>query len=312
MPIGGLFKFLSQEHVDAFISGSIRMGGFDTYSLLELISGDQWIGDKQESRSVTFVDNVSNAHVSIRGNIIISRNYGYCLSLSHGDIEQLSDAMANSDSPYRYDACIEIINPHKFMRRLASALDRIFSNFGKMGFEGRAVTYAGTGNEHAANNFDNHNPYDPFLKPEKYSAQAEYRIVVLMDQADQKHNYLQLQIGDLSDIVQQRKIHNNPQTYNEPFILDEYEARSSIISILESMKKLDRTDHAKYEAATKGLIYAYGCIRFCKNDFRHPELEFFIMMYELERRTPLEKRGFPYWWHHEIIRYIQTNSAIFT
>lgn len=312
MPDGGIFKFLSKEHIDSFISGSIRMGGFDTYSLLELITGDQWIGDKQESISITFLDHLATPNMVMSGNHVISREFGYCLSLSHGNIDKLRHTMAASASPYRYDACIEITDPHRFMQRLGGALEKFFANFRSMGFEGRVVTYAGAGNEYNAKHFNDFNPHDTFLKPAMYSDQSEYRIAVTMDEPDQTQNYLQIEISDLSDIVRQVEMPSAPNNYKSPFNLSEEEARSQIRATLAAIEKFDGTEHFKYENAAKDLIYAYGCLRFSSIDFRHPELDLAIRMHELERRIPPEKMPMPYWWPHQIIGYIRMNSAIFT
>ena len=306
------YKFLSEEHLAAFMSGAIRMGGFDTYSLLEIITGDRWIGDREESRAITRLDRLSTRQIFVKNSSFVSMSYGYCFSLSVGNFERLRDAMINSLSPYKYDACIEILNMPQFLRRLGLALEKTFPNFREMGFEAKTVTYSDAGNQHDAKHWNDYNSHNPFSKPTIYSDQKEFRVAVTMDRDDQKYNYLKVEAGDISDIARPIKLPSMPVVWSNPFRLNEVEAKQSIRDSLAIMESYGGEAHPGRDSAIDDLVYAYGCLRFGPGNYRSRELDFSIIMYDDERRIPHQERVSPFLFHGEnIAMYMRRHAADF-
>jgi len=311
---GKFYKFLSKEHVDYFLRGSLRLGGFDTYSLLEIITGDEWIGDRQESRAITRLDSLSGHGVYIRNSNLIMHSYGYCLSLSVGHLPKLIDAMANSKSPYRYDACIEIYDMNAFMNRLGKALETKYLNFRSMGFDGRPVNYVNSSNQFDASHFGDFHSHDPYSKPAKYCEQSEFRIAVIMDKQDQDHNYLTIDVGDISDIARTVSVPSTAAPWSSPFKLNEDQAKMSIVSILKALKSPGGEVAAFREKSIQDLIYAYGCLRFTgANEWRYGELEQFIVYHDIDMAIPMAERAVSVSLHGEsIIRFLDDHIADFS
>jgi hypothetical protein len=116
--------------------------------------------------------------------------------------------MSTASSPYIYDGGVEIVDIGQFVWRIGKALEDLFPDFSKMGFEANPVRYADAGNLHEARYIGDFNPHDVFSKRAKYAQQREFRIAVTMKSDQQKHNYLHLNIGSISDIARSINMSN--------------------------------------------------------------------------------------------------------
>jgi len=296
------YKFLDKQHVNAFLSGSIKLGGFDTYSLLEIITADKWIGDREESRAVTRLDTIQRPGLFIRDSNVFMFTYGYCLSLSSGRLSALQDAMINSKSPYRYDACVQISDINELTWRIAKALETKYSNFRDMGFEVDHVTYEDGGNSHDANDFDDIKAHNFFSKPARYSDQREFRLAVTMARDDQTHNYLMLDIGDISDIAHEVAVAIPATEWTDPFRMNVDQANAEIGLVLEALAALDANNIGAEKPLIERLVYAYGCLRVGNGQMiRADELDRSIVFYDVDRDIKDEDRGLPWSMHGQLI-----------
>lgn len=117
------YKFLRDEHVDGLCGGSIRMGSLGFYRVLELLSGDSWIGDKADARTEyrikdTVLHNPDGSlALSMKGNIVVTYAKGYVFSFSEG---MFDDLYREFSVPQRgapgYASAVEILHPRKLLR----------------------------------------------------------------------------------------------------------------------------------------------------------------------------------------------------
>jgi hypothetical protein len=130
----GIFKFLHSKHIDTLRSGCFRFGRLKYYQLLEIVEKSKWIGDREEGRSTSIVENYTlgtgndiidstanrfiqyspGAHVNLYNHKFIDQIDAFVLSVSAGDITALSNIMYDKEKyVIPYDACIEIIDINK-------------------------------------------------------------------------------------------------------------------------------------------------------------------------------------------------------
>lgn len=305
---GRYYKFLSKQHVTCVLNGNLRLGGFDTYSLLEIVTGDKWIGDREESRVISTLDHLSDLsrNLLVENCNLVSFSYGYCLSLSRGGLGRLSSCMAHSQSPYRYDGCIKITNMQELVTRIGRAFDRRFpKKFRMMGFEGKPVVYGHGNGTRKARNFQDHISHDPFSKPVRYRDQAEFRIAVTMNPEQQTQNFFQLEVSDIRDIAHEVHIADVAMPEVTTWMLNVDEAIDVIRLALSGIENLAGSASQLRRDGIESLIFADGSLRLNPLiECRHPELDRSIILYDSEKTNrSFSTLGFSM--HGEaIIRYL--------
>lgn len=136
----GVYRFMDSEYVPGLLSGRIRIGNAKYYSLLEIVTGNKWIGDKEECVARGMADNISvspdrrdpddlriltdyritdnvpeGSTFTVQSLNIINQGNYFIWSASRGDIESLRATMSNPQyAQFAYDGCIEILNPEAF------------------------------------------------------------------------------------------------------------------------------------------------------------------------------------------------------
>lgn len=183
------------------LEGCLRVGNARYYRLLELVSGDEWIGDKAEATAVgdtgplsitpsnsdpktlqmledNRIANISpgSSFIVKDGVKIISYAHCYIFSFSVGVLENLKSIMCDTTRPqYAYNGCLEILDIEGLCECLWSKgkVDEkpLQEFFTKM--EHGAVKYSGQLNDPWSAPIQ----ADPFLKAQKYTSQSEYRII---------------------------------------------------------------------------------------------------------------------------------------
>jgi hypothetical protein len=202
----GDYKFLKSEHVDGLVKDrNIRFGRLNYYRLLEVATGDQWIGDKTEGIAETKVETEYSAEkpdpvaeqrlkdagllsstdgitptVSITGTVIHDHVDCFVFSFSRGEFDKLRAVMCNPDRPdYSYDACVQILN--------AEALVTALRENGRVGLGGERlsehfdVEMGRVRYDRAVHDFSVAGvaPGDPLVKDARYEEQSEVRIILL-------------------------------------------------------------------------------------------------------------------------------------
>ena len=191
------FKFLDRRFVSHLASGRIRLGNLMRYRLLEVITGDRWIGDIEEGHAVTSVSgrhepddpnpellsrlkeagvlggDFSQSRISISNMRIGTSLQGYVFCFSSGDLSELTRYMSDPSRAYAYDGCVRISDPELLTRRLGQArpvtappFDTFDLFLNPVSYSDRPDDFLGVGVTQA----------DTFVKRPIYSAQREWRV----------------------------------------------------------------------------------------------------------------------------------------
>lgn len=193
-----LYRFLDSQHVSGILNGQIRVGNLNYYRLLEIVTGDKWIGDKEEgiarntlsaisitpenrdSKTLEILEENNIAQIAPGSTFICSQiniiSYVNCFiwSMSLGELRDLKPIMTNPEnSLYTYNSCIEIMNVAAFSRHLMTygtingePAGKLFTNIGQ-----NRVEYLGNEGDLRNGKIQ----ASPFLKSPIYKTQAEFR-----------------------------------------------------------------------------------------------------------------------------------------
>lgn len=198
----GFYKFLHTKDISKYTNeGSIRFRRLKYYRLLEVATGDQWIGDRAEGLSVTRINTevspsnpnpdakrwLKDAGIADLGdtsnsivikNATLTREYDcFIFSFSKGNVDELTSAMCDPQRLYyAYDACLKIRDPVSLCEALRKdglvngkpladhfAIHLGQVNYGKMEHDFSAAGVA---------------PADPLLKDDRFKAQSEFRLIL--------------------------------------------------------------------------------------------------------------------------------------
>lgn len=288
-------KFLEYKHVPSLLSGNLRFGSLQKYRILEILSGDSWIGDRREGLVVNFIE--QRVRTDTRGNTI-SENmskyirhveaWAFCMSM--GSIYDLVIAMARTSPAYSYDSCTSISDIQILVDRVknASYSEGRISDF--FGVYSRFCVYRSTPEVNFVQN-DNFAGPNPFLKDLQYIPQCEYRILLVPKAPIKYQDDIFLSIGDCSDIMQARRLSSGKLiTPSQLFTMDLDAALLTLQTIVQDWyKEFPDVTHAdairmdEWHERLKPIIGdAYGSMR-----FRHGQPDEFVdMMFVIKHWTP--------------------------
>ncbi|MBB3234534.1 hypothetical protein [Phyllobacterium endophyticum] len=199
----GFYKFLDKAAVHYLLEGSFKFGRLKKYRLMEAITGDQWIGDKNEGVQTTVINVVigdepnseladalsASGHIRIDGqatNVSVSETciieefdcFAFCFS--HGDLSALCSSMSDPKrGDFSYDGCVEILDPDALVQLILShgiCLGKPVSELFVV--DAKHVTYEDEV-EHDFRTDLKISPGNPFQKSLLYKDQCEVRIVLV-------------------------------------------------------------------------------------------------------------------------------------
>ena len=168
-----IYKYIPSKYMDDVTrNGTLLFRNLSSFRQMEDRSrGDQLEGHHRDNpdRNVTITSLSTGVTVSGDFSFLNSTNtdktFIYCLSTLHDD--RLYD-------DFSCDACIEIMEPAEFVRRVRIAVKRLVSIDPAGLISGPVHYYAAT----KPSKYDIKNPKElVFLKDEEYSYQREYRLV---------------------------------------------------------------------------------------------------------------------------------------
>ncbi len=195
------YKFLSKQHVPSTIAGNLRFGRLRYYQLLEVVTGDDWIGDRHEGLATTrvhavldgnpnqaglrqrladakFISAEGVSNIEIRGCKIINEVDCFVFCVAEGELSPLVARMCSPErAEYAYDGCLHLIDPVEIAQRLwndgsvdGKPLHEIFLEirFEQVRYEGQEYDLNDTPAVSG----------DPFVKAGKYKSQREWRFVL--------------------------------------------------------------------------------------------------------------------------------------
>jgi hypothetical protein len=259
-----LFKFLGADAVPFMLDGSIQFGSLRKYRLLELLTGDAWIGDRREGIETTMLPNGPG----FRNNSRVLILDAYVLSLSQGEFEDLVDGMTATPTAYTYDGCIEITNFNSFTSRLNAAPFEDSTVGEKFHISAAPCEYIATPEIHQMIDDVAVEP-DPFTKAERYAPQREFRVMLRGKGEMRYKDHVRIQIGDCSRFMEQRPL---PEGGPAPdlFSLSIDEAMKALTDLYHDWEKVWSDDFRDIDdmagdfgaqiSATIGK--AYGSLRF--------------------------------------------------
>lgn len=139
------YKFLDKKYVAGTQAGKLKFGRLRYYQLLEVFTGDQWIGDRNEGVATTKVnatmregdpqDAVLLQRLSEAGVLKLGSGGGACVEMhgviirnvvdcfvfcfSAGEIEHLASSMSSPcRAKYAYDGCLRLLDPNEIAQRI--------------------------------------------------------------------------------------------------------------------------------------------------------------------------------------------------
>lgn len=194
------YKFVESKDLKFLLSGSFKLGSLAYYRVQEALSGSRFIGDIMDGRNVETgihldSDNPEQkaeiirrtksvigekGRIVINGGTIVTNDDGFVLSLSYGDLQDLSRLFEKGVGEYAgYTAAIEILDMDRFVYLLAHARitspDYLADQLVKDAFKdcsGGHINYADLTDK-------SQKPMgyaDPFLKDSYFEEQQEFRI----------------------------------------------------------------------------------------------------------------------------------------
>ncbi|MBP7346471.1 MAG: hypothetical protein KA952_08035 [Sediminibacterium sp.] len=199
MPI---YRFMNKDRVQCFLNGNLRPGNARFYRLLEIVTDNQSIGDKSESKVVAntgpisitpeerdakTLDMLQTQHIAYLEENVTFKVFGgveiikskecYILSFCIGELENFIPIMTDpSQVGYCYDACVELLDANAFCKDLENcqingsiAFNEVFSHC-----EHGKVQYTGQNTDV----WESEIQVNPFLKSSTYSKQSEYRFLL--------------------------------------------------------------------------------------------------------------------------------------
>jgi hypothetical protein len=195
------YKFLNKCHIPTTVKGQFRFGRLRYYQLLEMVTGDEWIGDRHDGLGTTnvtirlegnpgedalrkrlsdarIISAGSETKVSITGLKIINEIDCFVFCFSKGDLNQLVENMCSAErADYAYDGCLQLKNPEEIRRRRwnegkveGRPLNELFeiAIFDEVRYDGKESEFVSAPIA----------PADPFVKLRKYTSQQEWRFVL--------------------------------------------------------------------------------------------------------------------------------------
>jgi hypothetical protein len=263
----GFYKFLDSEHVDKLLGGSVKFTRLSYYRMLELVSNDRWIGDKDEGVARTHVGDMVvdgsdprtlamlnrtgafyfppnfGSKATLSGNVLVKSGpnpHIFCFSC--GALDDLKDAMCGTKaqgSPY--DACVEILNVLGLMKAVGHGLIRNMDGapfrtaFKKVG--GGAVKYSGHDKM-----LDDQGALLPSCLRKKsiYTRQQEFRLA-LEPPNDLAPDDLFLEIGSTAGLLVERFRHLpvGKEVAVKPSLRPENEIASELDTLIDDFSDWD-------------------------------------------------------------------------
>ena len=217
------YKFLDKKYVSSTIEGSLKFGRLRYYQLLEIMTGDQWIGDRNEGVARTKVtatlqegnpehavllDRLSKtgfklgpgSSAELRDVTIRNELDCFVFCVSEGELAQLAASMSAPErAQYAYDSCLQLRDPQEIMQRLwaqgfvdGQPLPALFKSlhFGQVSYD---WAERDLGDGPAASG-------DPFVKSSRYTEQRERRFV-LVPNATIEQDGVFVQCAAISDLL---------------------------------------------------------------------------------------------------------------
>lgn len=215
----GFYRFMRSKHVDSVLGGEFRFGSLMYFRLLESVYEDEWIGDSEEGRVTTVINDfysengqqniaerkwlaekgvsVGNAEIYMNNSKFISEINGYVLCFAVGERAELDGTMLKDE----YDSCVSFpdvpLIANLLYERGVDSQGRPASHifeYPRFDF----VDYSSKG--FVFGQMNGCQQVSPFVKRDKYKGQKEYRIFfqpkVYLDD-----DFIILKIADVNGLV---------------------------------------------------------------------------------------------------------------
>ena len=220
------YKFLDKQYVAGTAAGRLKFGRLRYYQLLEIVTGDQWIGDRKEGLAKTTVNATLRAddpndaalieraesaglfrlepgrktQVTMKDVTLYNVVDCFVFCVSNGDLAILTTEMtAPERKKYAYDGCIHLVDPAEIAKRIweRGTVDGqpVSTNFEGVRFG--PVTYEWKESEFTSAPVGKG---DPFLKDAIYSPQREWRFVLFPRAAIPKDSVF-VECESISDLL---------------------------------------------------------------------------------------------------------------
>lgn len=216
-----IYKFLDQQHVALLLAGKMKFGRLMRYRLLEIASGDRWIGDVREGVAIThvaeanladlaqaplkvaleeagFIRAVPGAPVVVNGVRIVQEVDAFICSFSSGEFAPLHEVMCRSPDRPNYTAAVEVLDQDALVSRVEAGVlpcgrpvkDVFHVECGRVVYDGHEADWNGA-------LMGAH----PYRKEGAFEGQHEWR-VVLYPREPVGGDYVDLQIDAAELFVQ--------------------------------------------------------------------------------------------------------------
>lgn len=215
----GFYRFMRSKHVDSVLGGEFRFGSLMYYRLLECVYEDEWIGDSEEGRVITAINNfyskngrqniaerkwldemgvsVGNAEIYMNDCKFISEINGYILCFAVGERAELDMKMLNDE----YNSCVSFPDV-PFMAKLlyehgvdsqGRPASHVFEypHFDFVDYSSKKFVFG---------EMNGCQQVSPFVKRDKYKEQKEYRIF-FQPKAYLDDDFIILKIGNVNGLV---------------------------------------------------------------------------------------------------------------
>lgn len=277
----GFYKFLDSKDVGFILNGSLRFGRFQKYRLMELLSGDDWIGDRREGLATTLIKHefarVGNSTSYGSYNTYVRYFEGYALCFSHGDYDAVRKAMM-IDAPYPYDGCVAIADLERLLQAIANGVHpggRVGDDFGI--YYG-PCTYEEKPEVCTIEMGEPEEP-NPFLKDPKYKAQSEFRILLQPRSRMRMLDDLPVKIVSPAGLFSKMPVEPTNRLAPLRFQMRREDAIAALKAILKEKKveAEEMTLGERRERLSSAFREAYGSLRF-GHDSGSPSLDGFLIM----------------------------------
>jgi hypothetical protein len=262
-----LYKFLNASDAPHVLGGSLKLGSLSKYRLMEALTGDGWIGDRQEGIAITHRTEEFRDGYRGYNNRYIRHIEGYLFCASHGDIGRLRQSMM-VDAPISYDGCIEIVSGYTLFELIKAApyLNGSVADYFTVG--AAPCRYEEIPPIHMGGPGANVRP-NPFLKSLRYASQSEFRIFLQPRDEVPRHDDLFLTIEVPDGLFRLQPPGNLGPRMANPFEMEREAAIAELTNVMDiwdagpgRLNSGDGGEEELHEQLLPQLCRAYGALRF--------------------------------------------------
>lgn len=272
-----MYKFCDANHVNVNVQGRLRFGRLLRYRLLEIATGDCWIGDKHEGCANTIVNakfgnsggdddllrrNLARSGVSIgvgagvtlKDVPITSEIDAFICSFSMGVFQDIHNVMCRSPDRVNYSGAFRVIDPELLVQRVRDGvLDTGEVVSARYDVRHGPVSYESTEHVYEGEIVKG----DPFRKNPKFSMQSEWRLALIgRDKLLGQDEFVNIDCKNLFEIVETDHVNNEGYSW-----LESDEALKFIEKECRSERRSDFDPGWLWRQDNMDLVRAYLAIR---------------------------------------------------